>query len=231
MELYLPPSNAKIPKSSDFYRATERFRRRSEASRANALRYWSDPENRRRVCLKTAKPVDAFRADGSYVGTYPSALKAAESLITGTGRISAAAAIRAVRRGAKRSYKGLMFRDARPEKKDIAPMPPRRHKARGYHVRRGPDTYAFARKPVTAVSGGLTVSYPSVGEFAAAIGLSRTTVWNAARRGRPVNGWTVSYDYKPNAKIQAKRLENKTRMGTSNDNTTINPNNNPKTQQ
>ena len=107
MELYQPPINAIIPKSSEYYKTTETFRRRSKANRENMVKYWSDPKNHERVD-KQAKPLDVFDMEGNFVATYPSSRKAAQALGIPKKMESN---IRATARGdGHKSIKGFQFR-------------------------------------------------------------------------------------------------------------------------
>ena len=76
-ELYLP--NIVGKPGTEFYEHSETFHRRSAASKAKMLKYWSDGRHHRRVD-KQAKAVDVYDLDGNFIKTFPSSLKAAIGL-------------------------------------------------------------------------------------------------------------------------------------------------------
>ena len=99
-ELYIPNIIGKP--GTEFYRHSETWRRRSEASKKKAAKYWSDPKNHERVDTKQAKPVAAYRLDGTFVGWWPSSRKAALALFPSEELRSAERNVRACRQTPKR---------------------------------------------------------------------------------------------------------------------------------
>lgn len=185
-ELYLPPTYAKMTPGCEFYRASETFRRRSEASKKKAREYWSDASHRSRVDKKQAKPVDVYTKEGWYVSTYPSARKAAIGLFKDIDYHMAERCIRACRQGHKKQYRGYQFRDSidnRPAY--IGPVPPRKSKSSGYHVNRDPKTYATKRCRVVYPDGD-AVEFDSLKELCKAIGVRYGTLWLAMKENRKI---------------------------------------------
>lgn len=187
MELNLPPE--RIKKGSEygeFRKYTKEFLNRSKANRERMLKYWSDNRHRKRVDKKQAKPVDVFDLEGHFIATYPSSRKAR----IGLGLPSSTEnLIRACRRGEKRQYRGFQFRDHTDNPTDIKPLPPRKHKPKGYHVNRKPNTYTT--KTASATIGDTTVTYPSIKELAKALGGSYCGIWMAVKHNRPYKGWNI----------------------------------------
>lgn len=188
-ELYIPVISNRI--GTEFYRHSETFRRRSEASKKKAAAYWSDPRHHERVDEKQAKPVAAYRLDGSFVGWWPSARKAAIALFPSEPHRKVERMIRNARHGEKKSCLGYMFRDWKGDTSPIEPYK-RAPKGRGYHVNRRPDTYAT--KPCTVDYGdGDLICFESLKELAAAIGGTYGGVWNAMKNGRKYKGKTINF--------------------------------------
>ena len=182
MELYLPPSYAKIPKQSEWYKTTETFKRRSKASKEKMAKYWSDWRHRRRIDKKQAKPVDVFDMQGNFVATYQSSRKAAIGLFGMENYRSRERCIRACREGVKKSFLGYMFRDHQDGVTKIEPYF-RKPKKRGYKVNRDRSTYAH--KPVMEVCEfGILAEWPSLKECAASIGGTYGGLWAAMRENQ-----------------------------------------------
>lgn len=178
MELFLPPSYAKIPRTSEWYKTTDAFLRRSK----NMLRYWSDGRHRRRIDKKQAKPVDVFDLQGNFVATFPSSRKAAIGLFGEERYRSRERCIRAARDGKKKSFLGYMFRDHQDGVVHIEPYARKPH-SRGYKLNRDRSTYA--RKPVMEVCEfGILAEWPSLKECAADIGGTYSGLWLAMKSGR-----------------------------------------------
>lgn len=191
MELQLP--NIVGRKGTEFYRESETFKRRSEASRKRANAYWSDPKHRQRVDKKQAKPVDVFDAEGHYLNTYPSSRKAAMAMFPDTDNHVVERCIRSCRHDRKRQYKGYQFRDATEDHADIGPIPKRKHKPKGYHVNRRPGTYHT--KPCTLTfDDGDTLRFDSMKELAEAIHGTYSGLWAAMKKGRKYKGYDVRID-------------------------------------
>ena len=190
MELYLPPTWAKLTKQSVFYKTTETFKRRSKASKERMKKYWSDSQHRLRVDEKQAKPVDVFTMDGEFVATYPSARKAAIALFPGKKYMSAERCIRACRdpKQIKRSFCGYQFRDHQEDTANIEPYK-RRHKEKGYTMHRKPNT--FATCPIEDTYLGIVRTFGSIKEAAEAIGCSVSGIHAAMHRNGRIKGHVI----------------------------------------
>ena len=189
MELYQPPINAIIPKSSDYYRTTETFLRRSKASRENMVKYWSDPKNHERVD-KQAKPIDVFDMEGNFVATFPSSRKAGQAL--GFDKIQECI-IRQCRAGKKKSLHGYRFRDHVDGVTKIDPWtkaPHKQHK-RGYH-----RDNSNLQKPCFEQDDrwGVLRRWDSLKECAADLGISYGGLWVAMKHERPIKGRLIKFD-------------------------------------
>jgi hypothetical protein len=186
-ELYIP--NILNRPGTEFYRHSETFKRRSAASKIRAAKYWADGRHHRRVDKKQAKPVAAYRMDGSFVGWWPSARKAAKALFQDESSFKMERIIRNTRHGEKKSCKGYMFRDWTGDTSPIEPYTVKPHKS-GYHVNRRRETYAT--KPCTVDYGdGDPIRFESLKELAAAIGGTYGGVWAAMKGGRKYKGKTI----------------------------------------
>lgn len=202
MELYMPPTYAKITMGCEFYETTETFKRRSAASREKMLKYWSDKRHRRRVCKKNAKPLDAFTMEGEYLATYPSSRKAAIAMFPDKDYHIAERGIRACRQKdhPKKSYCGYMFRDHVEGVTRIEP----------YSIKPRTTGYTYTRKPGTNATKGVTVTYPDGTEFrfesiiecAKAIHGTQAGIWCATKDGRKYKGLTITKDEKKYLKQQ-----------------------------
>lgn len=189
MELYLPPINAIIPKSSDYYRTTETFLRSSKANREKMVKYWSDPKNHERVD-KQAKPVDMFDMEGNFLTTYPSSRKAAQAL--GLDKIKERN-IRQCRAGKKKSAYGYQFRDHVDGVAKIDPWAKAPHKPhrRGYH-----RDNSNLQKPCFELDDrwGVLRRWDSLKECAADLGCSYSALWRAMSENRSVKGHIIKFE-------------------------------------
>lgn len=200
MELYLPPTYAKIKRGCEYYETTEAFKRRSKASKEIMTKYWSDEKNRQRVDKKQAKPLDVFTLDGEYVATYPSSRKAAQALFPDRSSKSAESSIRRCRRGEtkSRSYLGYMFRD---HEDGVTRIEPYQRKAHGSGYRFGKKRTVFATRGVTVrYDDGTELRFESVKECAEAIHGTCSGMWNALKEGRKYKGMTIIKDKERKAK-------------------------------
>lgn len=209
-ELYIPPTWAKVPPTSkDYVEKLDDPKRaaRREHSRKNAVTRWARPGEHDYVDKEHAKPVDVFDMTGKYITSYPSARKAAEALFPGTKRSSAERAIRLVRfGGVKKSYKGYMFRDSVPQKRDIEPYKVKKKKT-GYTYVRRPDT--TATHPVAEVCEfGVLREWPSVKACAADLGMSSSGVILAIKRGTPCRKTRYTLQYMGKKRL-LKKIEKK----------------------
>lgn len=192
MELYQPPINAIIPKSSEYYKTTETFLRRSKASRENAIKFWSDPKNHERV-NKKAKPLDVFDMEGNFVATYPSSRKAAQAL--GIPKMMESN-IRAVARGdGYKSIKGFQFRFHKEGVTKIEPWAKAPHKPhrRGWH-----RDNSHLQKPCFEQDDrwGVLRRWDSLKECAADLGCSYSALWRAMSEDRSVKGHIIKFETK-----------------------------------
>lgn len=187
-ELYIPVISNRT--GTEFYRHSETFRRRSEASKKRAAAYWSDPRHHDRVDEKQAKPVAAYRLDGSFVGWWPSARKAAIALFPSEPHRKVERMIRNARNGEKKSCLGYMFRDWAGDASDIAPYKRAlKTQPRGYH-----RDNSNLKKPCTVDYGdGDLIRFDSLKELAAAIHGTYAGVWNAMKNGRKYKGKTINF--------------------------------------
>ena len=192
-ELYIPNIIGKP--GTEFYRHSETWRRRSEASKKKAAKYWSDPKNHERVDTKQAKPVAAYLLDGTFVGWWPSSRKAALALFPSEELRIAERNVRACRQGklgkwAKKQHKGFMFRDWTGDTSDIEPYKrARKTQKRGYH-----RDNSNLKKPCTVDYGdGDPIRFDSLKELAAAIHGTRAGVWLAMKEGRKYKGKTIKF--------------------------------------
>ena len=188
MELYLPPTTAKLHQGTEFRTVSETFKRRSEASKIKARKRWDAPGYRETfVDHSQAKAVDVFDLEGHYLATYPSARKAARFL-----NLPDENCVKAVRRGEKRQYRGYQFRDATPDHNDIAPVPPIRYgmtKRKPYH-----KDNSYLCKPVRVTFfDGDTMDFPSIKDCAAALHRAQNTVSVAIKYGYRCHGVRVQF--------------------------------------
>lgn len=200
MELYLPPTYAKIKRGCEYYETTETFKRRSAASKEKMRKYWSDEKNRQRVDKKQAKPLDVFTLDGEYVATYPSSRKAAIAMFPDKDYHSAERCIRACRQKdhPKKSYLGYMFRDHVDGVTRIEPYQKKPH-GRGYHYERRKEDVATVGVTVR-YDDGTELRFESVKECVAAIHGSPYGIWCALKEGRKYKGMTIIKDKERKAK-------------------------------
>lgn len=185
-ELYIP--NILNRPGTEFYRHSETFKRRSAASKIKAAKYWADGRHRRRVDKKQAKPVAAYRMDGSFVGWWPSARKAAKAIFPDGSSFTMERMIRNARHGEKKSCKGYMFRDWTGDPSDIEPykIAKKTHK-RGYHR----DNSNLCKPCTVDYGDGDPIRFDSLNELAAAIGGTYGGVWAAMKDGRKYKGKTI----------------------------------------
>lgn len=193
MELYMPPTWAKIPKQSEWYKSTETFKRRSKASKERMRKYWSDGRHRRRVS-KQAKPVDVFDLDGRYIATYPSARKCAIAMFPEVDYRSAERCIRGIRQGVhgKKSYRGYMFRDHVVGRGDIEPYRKEPRK-KGHRYKDGIVKPNLRKAVVETCEFGVLGEWDSLTACAAALGCSYQSIWSAMREGRTVKGHKLEF--------------------------------------
>ena len=192
-ELFIPTIVGKP--GTEFYEHSETWRRRSEASKKKMRKYWSDGRHRRRVDTKQAKPVAAYRMDGTFVGWWKSARKAAIALFPGDDYRMAERSVRACRQGVngkwtKKSHKGFMFRDWTGDTSDIEPYKrARKTQKRGYR-----KDNSYLCKPCTVDYGdGDPIRFDSLGELVSAIHGTKSGVWNAMKHGRKYKGKTIKF--------------------------------------
>ena len=190
MELYLPPTIAKLHQGTEFRTVSDAFKRRSEASKIKARKRWDAPGYRETfIDHSHAKAVDVFDLEGHYIATYPSARKATRQLGLPTNCENL---VRKCRRGEKRQYRGFQFRDATPEHHDIDPVPPIRYgktRRRGYH-----KDNSYLHKPCRVTfPDGDTMDFPSVGACAAALERRPSTVSTAIARGTRCRGFIIQF--------------------------------------
>lgn len=184
-EPYIPTIVGKP--GTEFYEHSETWRRRSEASKAKMRKYWSDPKNHERVDTKQAKPVAAYRMDGTFVGWWPSARKAAIALFPGEDHYNTERQVRAVRLPYtdKKSFRGYMFRDWTGDTSNITPYArAKKTQRRGYR-----KDNSYLCKPCTVDYGdGDPIRFDSLQELAAAIHGTYQGVWCAMKDGRKYKG-------------------------------------------
>lgn len=189
-ELYIP--NIVGKPGTEFYEHSETWRRRSAASKAKMRKYWSDPKNHERVDVKQAKPVAAYRMDGSFVGWWPSSRKAAIALFPSDNHYYTERQLRAVRlpHTDKKSYRGFMFRDWTGDTSDIEPYKrAKKTQKRGYR-----KNNSYLCKPCTVDYGdGDPIRFDSLGELVSAIHGTQSGVWNAMKHGRKYKGKTIKF--------------------------------------
>ncbi len=189
-ELYIP--NIVGKSGTEFYEHSETWRRRSEASKARMLKYWSDGRHRSRVDAKQAKPVAAYRMDGTYVGWWKSARKAAIALFPGDDYRVAERNVMACRQGVhgKKSHKGYMFRDWTGDASDIEPYKiAKKTRKRGYHR----DNSNLCKPCTVDYGDGDPIRFDSLKELVAAIHGTSTGVWLAMKEGRKYKGKTIKF--------------------------------------
>lgn len=188
MELYLPPTIAKLHQGTEFREVSDTFKRRSAASKIKARKRWDAPGYRDTfVDHSQAKPVDVFDLEGHYIATYPSARKAARFL-----NLSDENCVKACRRGEKRQYRGYQFRDAAVVKHDIGPVPPIRYgmtKRKPYH-----KDNSYLCKPVRVTfHDGDTMDFPSLKDCAEALHRKQNTISSAIKYGRKCHGVHIQF--------------------------------------
>lgn len=187
-ELYIP--NIVGKPGTEFYEHSETWRRRSEASKARMRRYWSDGRHRRRVDAKQAKPVAAYRMDGTFVGWWRSSRKSAIALFPGSDYHMNERNIRACRQGVKKSVKGYMFRDWTGDTSDIEPYKKApKTQPRGYHR----DNSNLCKPCTVDYGDGDPIRFESLKELAAAIHGTRAGVSRAIKDGRKYKGKTIKF--------------------------------------
>lgn len=185
-ELYLP--NIVGKPGTEFYEHSETWKRRSEASKARMRRYWSNPKNHNRVDTKQAKPVAAYRMDGTFVGWWKSSRKAAIALFPGDDYRMAERNIRACRQENKKSHKGFMFRDWTGDATDIEPYKrAKKTQKRGYHR----DNSNLCKPCTVDYGDGDPIRFESLKELVEAIHGTRAGVWYAMKEGRKYKGKTI----------------------------------------
>lgn len=185
-ELYLP--NIVGKPGTEFYEHSETWKRRSEASKARMRKYWSDGRHRRRVDAKQAKPVAAYRMDGTFVGWWRSSRKAAIALFPGDDYRMAERNIRACRQENKKSHKGFMFRDWTGDATDIEPYKrAKKTQKRGYHR----DNSNLCKPCTVDYGDGDPIRFESLKELVEAIHGTRAGVWYAMKEGRKYKGKTI----------------------------------------
>ena len=187
-ELFIPQPIGK--KGTEFYRESETFKRRSAASKIKATKYWSDGRHHRRICKKLAKPVAAYRKDGTFVGWWPSSRKASLFLFPNEPVYIHERNIRNCRYGTKKSHKGFMFRDYTGDTSDIPPYARKPIvKRKGYK-----KNNSYLNKPCEIIfPDGDFIHFDSVKDCAAAIQCSPSTVSYAISRGKKAKGYTVKF--------------------------------------
>ena len=192
-ELYVPVITGKP--GTEFYEHSETWKRRSEASKAKMRRYWSDPKNHERVNAKQAKPVVAYRLDGTFVGWWPSARKAAIALFPSEELRIAERNVRACRQGkqgkwSKKQHKGFMFRDWTGDTSDIEPYKKApKTQPKGYHR----DNSNLCKPCTVDYGDGDPIRFESLKELAAAIHGTYSGVWIAMKNGRKYKGKTIKF--------------------------------------
>ena len=192
-ELYLP--NIVGKPGTEFYEHSETWKRRSEASKARMRRYWSDGRHRRRVDKKQAKPVVAYRLDGTFVGWWPSARKAAIALFPSEELRIAERNVRSCRQGrqgkwSKKQHKGFMFRDWTGDTSDIEPYKKApKTQPKGYHR----DNSNLCKPCTVDYGDGDPIRFDSLKELAAAIHGTYSGVWIAMKNGRKYKGKTIKF--------------------------------------
>lgn len=175
---------------TEFYRHSETFRRRSEASKARMEKYWSDGRHRRRVDKKQAKPVAAYRMDGTFVGWWKSSRKAALALFPSDDYRMTERNIRACRQGVKKSVKGYMFRDWKGDTSAVEQYKkaPKTQK-RGYKR----DNSNLCKPCTVDYGDGDPIRFDSLGELVEAIHGTRAGVSRAMKDGRKYKGKTIKF--------------------------------------
>lgn len=192
-ELFLPPQNAIITKDSTFYKATETFKNRSRANRENMLKYWSDPRNHERVA-PIAKPVAAYRLDGTFVGWWPSSRKAAQALFGNDPKSFKERTIRSCVTGkngkkTKKSCYGFMFRAWTGDTADIAPYAVNPHRKRKGCTKPYHRDNSYLKKPTRATfPDGDTLDFPCLKDCADAFGRKPNVVSTWVKKGKSPNG-------------------------------------------
>lgn len=192
-ELYVPVITGKP--GTEFYEHSETWKRRSEASKAKMRRYWSDPKNHERVDAKQAKPVVAYRLDGTFVGWWPSARKAAIALFPSEELRIAERNVRACRQGkqgkwSKKQHKGFMFRDWTGDTSDIEPYKKApKTQPKGYHR----DNSNLCKPCTVDYGDGDPIRFDSLKELAAAIHGTYSGVRIAMKNGRKYKGKTIIF--------------------------------------
>ena len=193
IELYLP--NIVGKPGTEFYEHSETWKRRSEASKAKMRRYWSNPKNHERVDAKQAKPVVAYRLDGTFVGWWPSARKAAIALFPSEELRIAERNVRSCRQGrqgkwSKKQHKGFMFRDWTGDTSDIEPYKKApKTQPKGYHR----DNSNLCKPCIVDYGDGDPIRFESLKELAAAIHGTYSGVWIAMKNGRKYKGKTIKF--------------------------------------
>ena len=186
MELYLPPTIAKLHQGTEFRTVSDAFKRRSAASKIKARKRWDAPGYRDTfVDHSQAKAVDVFDLEGHYLATYPSARKATRQLGLPTNCENI---VRKCRRGEKRQYRGFQFRDAADVKHDIDPVAPIRYgmtpRKRGYH-----KDNSYLNKPCRITfHDGDTMDFASLKDCAEALHRRQSTISSAIKYGRKCHG-------------------------------------------
>lgn len=192
-ELYLP--NIVGKPGTELYEHSETWKRRSEASKAKMRRYWSNPKNHERVDAKQAKPVVAYRLDGTFVGWWPSARKAAIALFPSEELRIAERNVRSCRQGrqckwSKKQHKGFMFRDWTGDTSDIEPYKKApKTQPKGYHR----DNSNLCKPCTVDYGDGDPIRFDSLKELAAAIHGTYSGVWIAMKNGRKYKGKTIKF--------------------------------------
>ena len=192
-ELYLP--NIVGKPGTEFYEHSETWKRRSEASKVKMRWYWSDGRHRRRVDKKQAKPVVAYRLDGTFVGWWPSARKAAIALFPSEELRIAERNVRSCRQGrqgkwSKKQHKGFMFRDWTGDTSDIEPYKKApKTQPKGYHR----DNSNLCKPCIVDYGDGDPIRFESLKELAAAIHGTYSGVWIAMKNGRKYKGKTIKF--------------------------------------
>ena len=192
-ELYLP--NIVGKPGTEFYEHSETWKRRSEASKVKMRWYWSDGRHRRRVDKKQAKPVVAYRLDGTFVGWWPSARKAAIALFPSEELRIAERNVRSCRQGrqgkwSKKQHKGFMFRDWTGDTSDIEPYKKApKTQPKGYHR----DNSNLCKPCIVDYGDGDPIRFESLKELAAAIHGTYSGVWIAMKNRRKYKGKTIKF--------------------------------------
>lgn len=187
-ELFIPPTFAKIPPTSEFYIEkldNPKLARRRNASRQTAMKRWAKPGAHDFVCLKTAKTVDVFNLSGEYISTYPSARKAASALGLKSERN-----IRRCRQGIGKQYCGYMFRD---HVDGVTCIEPYRIKKKKSGYKAGPYKSHPTRMVASVSEFGVRKTWHSVTACAKDLNRSHTTIWKAIKEKRPVKGHLLDY--------------------------------------